>query len=124
RIEMDIDGEAALRRLEGLIDHAEQSLDVLMYQWDSDALGWEIAHRLADRALSLPSSPSCPAVRVLIDGGGNLIHGPPESATASEANEVLGWLGKQPHVEVLRTRNPLAHFDHRKLVIVDGRIAW
>src|SRR5439155_4567505 len=56
--------------------------------------------------------------------GGNLIHGPPESATASEANEVLGWLGKQPHVEVLRTRNPLAHFDHRKLVIVDGRTAW
>jgi cardiolipin synthase len=24
----------------------------------------------------------------------------------------------------LRTRNPLAHFDHRKLVVLDGRIAW
>jgi phosphatidylserine/phosphatidylglycerophosphate/cardiolipin synthase-like enzyme len=124
RIEMDVDGEAALRRLEGLIDHAQQSLDVLMYQWDNDALGWGLAHRLADRALSLPSPPGCPAVRILIDGGGNLIHAPPESARVSEANEVVGWLSKQPHVEVLRTRNPLAHFDHRKLVVIDRKIAW
>jgi cardiolipin synthase len=124
RVEMDIDGEEALRRLEGLIDSANESIDVLMYLWDSDALGWGIAQRLAARARVLPSDGCCAAVRVLIDGGGNLIHGEPSCTTGKEANEVLGWLAGQPNVEVLRTRNPLARFDHRKLVIVDGRIAW
>jgi cardiolipin synthase len=37
---------------------------------------------------------------------------------------VLGWLEQQPHVEVLRTRNELGHFDHRKLVVIDDRLAW
>jgi cardiolipin synthase len=123
-IHMDVDGEEALRRLEGLIGGAARSIDVLMYQWDSDALGWAIAQRLAERARALSGGKNCPAVRVLIDGGGNLIHGPPCCTTAHEVNEVLGWLGVQPNVEVLRTRNALARFDHRKLMIVDGRIAW
>ena len=34
------------------------------------------------------------------------------------------WLSQQPHVELIRIRNPFAHFDHRKLVVVDGRTAW
>ena len=63
-------------------------------------------------------------MRIVVDGGGNLIHGPPECATAREVNEVLGWLGRQPHVELLRSRNALACFDHRKLVVVDGHTAW
>lgn len=123
-VQFDVDGETALRRLEALIDSAGQSVVVLMYQWDSDTLGWSIAQRLAERAACL-GKPGAPAVvRVLVDGGGNLIHGPPECATAHQANEVLGWLGRQPHVEVLRTRNALASFDHRKLVVVDGQSAW
>src|SRR5262245_28362768 len=121
---MDIAGEEALRRLENLIDHAEHSIDVLMYLWDSDALGWAIAQRLADRARALPCEDGSPAVRILIDGGGNLIHGTPECSCGCSVNEVLGWLAAQPNVEVLRTRNPLACFDHRKLVLIDGKIAW
>src|SRR5581483_1129955 len=104
-IHLDVDGEEALRRLEVLLEDAQQSIDVLMYQWDSDALGWGLAQRLASRAAAL-AKPGCgPVVRVLVDGGGNLIHGPPENASAREANEVLGWLAQQPHVELLRTRN-------------------
>jgi phosphatidylserine/phosphatidylglycerophosphate/cardiolipin synthase-like enzyme len=123
-IGIDVEGEEALRRLEGFIDGAEQSIDVLIYLWDSDALGWGLAQRLADRAAQLGKDGEPPCVRVLIDGGGNMIHGPPESHKAGEVNEVIGWLARQPHLEVLRTRNPLASFDHRKLMIVDGNVAW
>ena len=124
QIHLDIEGEDALRHLEGLIGSAQQSIDILMYLWDSDALGWNLAHRLAQRAASLPSDGHCAAVRVLVDGGGNLIHGPPTAKTARQVNEALGWLGTQPNVEVLRTRNAMASFDHRKLALFDGRIAW
>ncbi len=123
-VQIDLHGEDALRRLEGLIDGAEQSIDVLMYMWDADALGWALAHRLADRAHALPCPAGSAAVRILIDGGGNLIHGASENDTTWKANEVLGWLSEQPNVAVLRTRNALARFDHRKLVVIDGRLAW
>src|SRR5262249_40089056 len=60
----------------------------------------------------------------LVDGGGNLIFGPPEEKTAAEVNAAVAWLAAQPNVEVLRTRDGLARFDHRKLVLVDDRVAW
>src|SRR5262245_7545063 len=124
-IEMDLDGETSLRALEALIDSAEERIDVLMYQWDSDALGWAIAYRLAARAACLGAAPDGGAsVRILVDGGGTLIHAPPEMKTAAQANEGFGWLMRQPHIQVLRDRNGLGHFDHRKLVLVDDQVAW
>jgi cardiolipin synthase len=63
-------------------------------------------------------------VRVLVDGGGNMLQGEPKGATASELNRTVCWLASQPHVELLRTRNPYSRFDHRKLVVADGRVAW
>jgi cardiolipin synthase len=126
-----LDGEDALVTLQDLIDQARRRIDVLVYQWDSDALGWSLAQRLAARAACLGEGQgqavdggANTVVRVLVDGGGNLIHGEPEYRTAAAANDALGWLAAQPHVEVLRTRNGLAHFDHRKLVVLDGATAW
>jgi cardiolipin synthase len=112
------DGAGALAALEDLIDRATCRLDVLMFLWDNDPLGWDIARHLAARA-----GPDCP-VRVLVDGGGNLIFGLPETADVADVNRVVCWLARQPHVEVLRTRNPCARFDHRKLVLADGGEAW
>jgi cardiolipin synthase len=112
------DGGEALAALEGLIDRATCRIDVLMFLWDNDPLGWDVARHLAARA-----GPDCP-VRVLVDGGGNLIFGLPETASVAEVNRVVCWLARQPHVEVLRTRNACARFDHRKLVLVDDRAAW
>jgi cardiolipin synthase len=89
-----------------------------MYLWDSDSLGDEVARSLAARA-----GPDCP-VRVLVDGGGNLIDGQPPSASTAAVNRTVCWLAQQPHVEVLRTRNAAARFDHRKLVVADGALAW
>ena len=58
---------------------------------------------------------------VLVDGGGNLIYAEPKTAPAHEVNRVVIWLAAQPNVQVLRTRDGLARFDHRKLVLVDDR---
>ena len=112
------DGGEALAAVEDLIDRATCRIDVLMFLWDNDPLGWDIARRLAARA-----GPDCP-VRVLVDGGGNLIFGLPDTAPVADVNRVVCWLARQPYVEVLRTRDPCARYDHRKLVLVDGRAAW
>ena len=113
-----IEGAEALAALEQMIDHAGCRIDVLMYLWGDDAIGMEIASRLASRA-----GPHLP-VRILVDGGGNLLQGQPKEASAKEVNRVVCWLSRQPHVQLLRTRDPGFHFDHRKLVVVDGAAAW
>lgn len=130
------EGGAALAVLEQMIDSAQCRIDVLMYIWEDDAVGWSIARHLAARA-----SPNR-RVRILVDGGANLIFtsspttaplcGEPPSTfsrqekpkTAGEVNRVVCWLAQQPYVELLRIRNPCAHFDHRKLVLIDGQRAW
>jgi cardiolipin synthase len=113
-----VDGGAALAALGHVIDEAACRIDVLMYLWDNDPLGWEVAHRLA--AWAGPGR----RLRVMVDGGGNLMSGLPPEAPTAEVNRVVCWLAGQPHVELLRTRNPCARFDHRKLVVADGRLAW
>jgi cardiolipin synthase len=112
------DGNEALAALEQALDRATCQIDVVMYLWDNDPLGWEVAKRIAARASSTVQ------VRVLIDGGGNLLQGEPKTAKAGEVNTVVCWLAQQPNVRVIRTRNPFLRFDHRKLVLIDGRLVW
>lgn len=124
-------GGEALAVLEQMIDSAACRIDVLMYTWEDDAVGWSIARRLAGMAAMNRR------VRILIDGGANLIFAPspvddPGSSgsrrdkpkTAGEVNPVVCWLAQQPCIELIRIRNPCAHFDHRKLVLIDGQCAW
>jgi cardiolipin synthase A/B len=117
-VRLFIDGGEALAALDAVIDGATCRLDVLMYQWNADDVGWRTARRLAAKA-----GPNL-SVRVLIDGGGNLLHGDPREASATEVNQAVCWLAAQPHVTVIRVRDPAFRFDHRKLVVADGRVAW
>lgn len=117
-IDLHPDGADALAALEAVIDQATCRLDVLMFIWGSDPVGEAIARRLAARA-----GPQLP-VRVLVDGGGNLLFGVPEKAPPATVNRVVCWLASQPYVQVIRSRNPGYHYDHRKLVIADDRRAW
>jgi cardiolipin synthase len=117
-IQLYSDGPAALLALEEVIASAQHRLDVLMYTWDQSALGLAIARRIAAQA------GPCLPVRVLVDEGGNLVFGKPDSACAGEVNRALCWLASQPHVTVIRTRTPFMRFDHRKLVLADGWLAW
>lgn len=115
-VELFPDGSGALGALLRVIDEAEQQIDILMFMWDSDPVGELIADRLVTRAAAGIR------VRVLVDGGGNLIHG--AGPTVRDVNRAVCRLARSPGVEVLRTRNPFGCFDHRKLVLADGRIAW
>ncbi|MFN4258010.1 MAG: phospholipase D-like domain-containing protein [Gemmataceae bacterium] len=117
-IDLHPDGAAALEALGRMIGSARRRIDVMMFQWESDALGAAIADWLMTQA-----GPDLP-VRVLVDGGGNLIFGGHKDKAASDVNGVVHALAQHPHVTVLRTRNPFARFDHRKLVLVDGDRAW
>jgi cardiolipin synthase len=135
-VQLYLDGHRALAALEQLIDSAQCSIDVLMYIWEEDALGWSIAEHLAAAAATNRR------VRVLVDGGANLIFAPDPATdpapgsppsirsrrekpkTAGEVNRAMCWLAQQPGVELIRIRNPFAHFDHRKLVLIDGQCAW
>jgi phosphatidylserine/phosphatidylglycerophosphate/cardiolipin synthase-like enzyme len=130
------DGGAALAALEQLIDAAQCTIDVIMYIWEDDVVGASIAQRLAAAAAANRR------VRVLVDGGANLIFAPSPATdplpgsppsissrqekpkTAAEVNGAVCWLAHQPGVELIRIRNPCAHFDHRKLVLIDGHTAW
>jgi cardiolipin synthase len=111
-------GDESLADLYRLIDQAACRIDVLMFYWENDGLAQEVAAHLAARA-----GPHL-RVRVLVDGGGNLVFGKLEHPTGMVVNRVVADLARQPFVEVVRVRNPFARFDHRKLVLVDGRLAW
>jgi cardiolipin synthase len=117
-VELYPTGDEALEALHRVIDQAMCRIDILMYLWDNDPLGWEVAHHLA--AVAGPERP----VRILVDGGANLSQGEPKEATSVEVNRVVCWLTQQPHIHLIRTRDPNFHFDHRKLVVADGAIAW
>ncbi len=125
QVELALDGAQALEGLERLIGSADQRIDILMYIWENDVLGWSLAHTLADKAKTLAENgaPS-PTVRVVIDRGGNLIHSPTELGTTEQVNAVVTWLAAQPHVQVIRNRFCTPRFDHRKLVLIDGQTAW
>ncbi|HEV3203818.1 MAG TPA: phosphatidylserine/phosphatidylglycerophosphate/cardiolipin synthase family protein [Gemmataceae bacterium] len=112
------DGHDAFAALSQIIDQSTQRLDVVMFIWNSDPVGEDLARRLAAKAaLDLP-------VRVLVDGGGNLLFGMPAEASAKEVNRVITWLAGQPNVQVIRMNNPFCHYDHRKLVLADSHVAW
>jgi cardiolipin synthase len=113
-----IDPEESVSALEGVIDSAACRLDVIMYLWGNDEIGWRIARKLAAKAAAgVP-------VRILVDGCGNLNHGEPRGGTAAEKNAAVCWLAAQPGVALVRTRDPGLVFDHRKLTVADGRVAF
>jgi cardiolipin synthase len=115
---LHIDCEESRSALEDVIESATCRLDVLMFIWGNDNIGWNTARHLAAKA-----RPELP-VRVLVDGSGNLFQSGSEVSPPSELNRAVCWLADQPYVTVLRTRNPGLRLDHRKLVVADGRIAW
>src|SRR5205823_4443865 len=98
-IRLHVDGTDALSALDCVIDSACCRLDVLMYLWGNDEIGWHAARRLAARA------EAGVAVRVLVDGGGNLAQGEPKDATTAEVNAAVCWLARQPNVALVRTRS-------------------
>lgn len=117
-IQFHTEGASSLVALERQIDQGEHSIDVLMFEWEDDELGQRIARRLMEKA-----GPHL-RVRILVDGSSNLVFAHVQRGGAAAANRLLRTLAETPYIEVLRIRNPFGRFDHRKLVVVDGRAAW
>lgn len=111
-----IDGPETFAHLRHAIDNATRSINIETYIFSDDVLGWEFASLLMDKARSGVR------VRVIFDAIGSI--------ASSDA-----LFDEMRHAGVLvKEFNPLSfhkaafwkfnHRDHRKLLIIDGRIAF
>ena len=109
------DSEPALRALLELVGSARSRIDLMMYGWEDDPTGREVATALAARARAGVR------VRLLVDRTAFLIHNP---AAARDTPTFLDTLRATPNVTIIEPPGTFLRFDHRKLAVVDGRIAW
>ena len=107
--------EEAIQRLLALIGSPARRIDLMMYAWEDDPTGREVAQALesaAGRGVR---------VRLLVDRGAFLLHNP---AAAEGRPTFLDRLRVVPGVALIEPDDPFLRFDHRKLAVVDGRVAW
>jgi phosphatidylserine/phosphatidylglycerophosphate/cardiolipin synthase-like enzyme len=107
--------ERSIQALLALIASARARIDIMMYGWDDDATGREVADALSARANEGVR------VRVMVDRTGFLIH---NAAAAHSACTFLDQLRLTPNVTVIEPSGAFVRLDHRKLAIIDDRIAW
>lgn len=107
--------ESSIQGLLGLIATAERRIDLMMYGWQNDPTGREVARALEVRARTGIR------VRLLVDRTSDLIHNP-EAVTGEWT--FLDHLGSVPNVTLIKTPGPFLRFDHRKVAVVDDRVVW
>lgn len=87
----------------------------MMYGWDDDETGREVAFALIARARSGVR------VRVLTDHAAYLIH---NAKAARGCPTYYEELCTTPNVSILLAPDPFLRLDHRKLAVFDDRVAW
>lgn len=107
--------ELSIQGLLRQIATAARRIDLMMYGWEDDPTGRRVAEALT------ASAARGVRVRLLVDRGGFLIH---NAAAAEGGCTFLDGLRRVPNVSVIEPENPFLCFDHRKLALIDGRIAW
>lgn len=107
--------QASVDGLLGLIAAASARVDLMIYGWEDDPTGRAVAEALA------AAGARGVKVRVLADLGGILMHNP---GVARRESGFLDRLAGSPNVRVILPPNPFVRFDHRKLAVADGRVAW
>lgn len=107
--------EAAVQGLLTLIQGATHRVDLMIYGWEDDPTGREVAEALETTARRGVH------VRLLVDRGGWLIH---NAAAASNFSTILDHLRTIPGISVIEPGDSFLRFDHRKLAVIDGRVAW
>jgi len=108
-------GDQALQALRSLIDGAARTIDICTFIFGRDGLGDEIAQSLKRRARDGVR------VRLLLDGLGAYLSGPPDLKALSAAG-VQTALFVPPLRSPLRGRTNLRN--HRKMAIADGDWLW
>ena len=106
--------ESSISALLCHIDSAMVQVDVLIYAWEDDPTGRQVARTLQEAAMRGVR------VRVIIDRLSFLLHNP----SAAAGRSFIDSLAATPGVEIIQPRGAMARFDHRKLVLIDGQYAW
>lgn len=120
RLELLIQGDTAFPRMMADVDAATDHVHVSFYIFNNDPQGNELAdHLIAAKRRGCD-------VRVMVDGIGSQLVNP---LSANHALfEKLAQAGveirQNPVVDVTRDAQVLNHPDHRKLVIVDGKVGY
>ncbi len=111
------DSEPAYRALMALIAAARCRIDLMMFGWGDDPAGRPVAAALIERARAGV------LVRVMIDRGGFVI-GESNAHVARGCPSFIDALEAEPNIHLIETPDPGFRFDHRKLAVIDDRIAW
>ncbi len=90
----------------------------MIFGWGDDPAGRPVAAALIERARAGV------LVRVMIDRGGFVIGETNAHVIKGGAPSFLDALRAEPNVHLIETPDPGFRFDHRKLAVVDDRIAW
>ncbi|HEX6242607.1 MAG TPA: phospholipase D-like domain-containing protein, partial [Polyangiales bacterium] len=116
RTRLHADGASALQALREVVGAAREQLDIAMFIVGDDAVGKELAERLADKVRDGVR------VRLLLDGLGKLMHVSRGVVAALRTAGVEIMIFRPPLRRVLDGPRNLRN--HRKLVIADGRRLW
>ncbi len=107
----------AFQALLDLIGSARCRVDLLMFSWDDDVAGRSVADALIARArVGVP-------IRVMMDHG-SYVSGEGNAKVPLGCPTFLDALRAEPNVQVIETPDPGVRFDHRKLAVIDDRVAW
>lgn len=111
------DSRPAYDALLDLIASARSRIDLMMFSWDDDVAGRGVADALIARARAgIP-------VRLMVDRGSYVI-GENNQRVPLGCPTYLTDLKAEPNVHLIETPDPGFRFDHRKLAVIDDRIAW
>jgi cardiolipin synthase len=123
RVEFFIDGDKFYPSMIKAVENAVRSVDVLVFIFGSDQYAVTIANVLKDRSKAVK-------VRVLMDDMGSLFGGgdmPPASSVPpnfQHPGDIKRYLKENSKIEVRSSANPWLTTDHRKCIIVDGKMAY
>lgn len=115
RLTLIPDSDAAVRALLGLVATARSRVDIILWGWEDDPTGREVAAALAERARAGVT------VRLLVDRTGFLVH---NAAAARGEPTFLDRLAAVPNVRLIEEPGTYCRFDHRKVAVVDDRVVW
>ncbi|WP_435011449.1 phospholipase D-like domain-containing protein [Tundrisphaera lichenicola] len=107
----------AYQALLDLIGSARCRVDLMMYSWDDDTAGRTVAEALIERARSGI------LVRLMIDRGA-YVTGEDNARVPEGYPTYIDDLRAAPNVQVIESPDPGFVFDHRKLAVIDDRMAW
>lgn len=112
------DSRPAYDALMALIASARCRIDFMIFGWGDDPAGRPIAAALIERARAGV------LVRVMIDRGGFVIGETNAHVIVGGDPSFIDDLKAEPNIRVIETPDPGFRFDHRKLAVIDDRIAW